>query len=168
MARSQWRSASLLALKCLARLLEIDSVSKFNSATLSTTTLRLLLALSNSEEPWSSKETSEVVHDILGRYGQRVHSAEFITQDILQDYIRPLFKSSRPSTVTEQGRKATGERLPNEKHTRLFDPVKKPWRFQEVAATTIFRWAIVNSDVIHVTLKEVEVCADSGVERTDV
>ena len=37
-----------------------------------------------------------------------------------------------------------------------------------MAAITIFRWAIMNSDVRDVLLKKVEVCADNGVERADV
>lgn len=60
-----------------------------------------------------------------------------------------MFKNSKPSTVTEQGRKETVESLPNQRlsASHLYDPARKPWKFREVGSITIFRWAIEKSDV---------------------
>lgn len=88
----------------------------------------------------------------------KTERARFITEDVLTDFLRPLFAKSRPATVTVSGRPAAfpeppsrygqgegfggGEEILN----------AKPWKYTRRYAVTVFGWAVENTDVSNLPL----------------
>ncbi|KAI0486519.1 hypothetical protein F4859DRAFT_528235 [Xylaria cf. heliscus] len=78
--------------------------------------------------------------------------ARFITEDVLTDFLRPLFAKSRPATVTVSGRPAAfPEPAPRYGQGDGFgsgeDVVDaKPWKYKQRYAVTVFGWAVEITD----------------------
>ncbi|KAK8033583.1 poly polymerase protein [Apiospora marii] len=69
--------------------------------------------------------------------------AEFITDSLLTQHLRPLFSKSRPATVNPSGRKAAF--VEEQPSTVLEDRATKPWKYAHVYAVTVFEWAVTNA-----------------------
>ncbi|KAI0451456.1 hypothetical protein F5B21DRAFT_527977 [Xylaria acuta] len=82
----------------------------------------------------------------------KTERARFITEDVLTDFLRPLFAKSRPATVTVSGRPAAfpdtpsrygqGEGFGGGEET--IDA--KPWKYTRRYAVTVFEWAVESAD----------------------
>ncbi|KAK5624729.1 hypothetical protein RRF57_000445 [Xylaria bambusicola] len=86
----------------------------------------------------------------------KTEQARFITEDILTNFLRPLFAKSRPATVTASGRPAAfPEKSPRYAQGDGFgtDDVasQKPWKYTQRYAVTLFEWSVVkaNADLFH-------------------
>ncbi|KAK6827627.1 hypothetical protein PG987_010968 [Apiospora arundinis] len=66
--------------------------------------------------------------------------ADFITDTLLTQHLRPLFSKSRPATVTASGRKAAFVEAPDA--AMLEDRAAKAWKYTHVYAVTVFDWAV--------------------------
>jgi hypothetical protein len=74
---------------------------------------------------------------------------EFLTETVLQAYLRPLFSKSKPSSITASGRKAEytdglgskAESMPDE------SAVTKPWKYTDMRAIPAVAWAVREADV---------------------
>jgi hypothetical protein len=74
---------------------------------------------------------------------------QFLTDTVLQKYLRPLFSKSKPSSITASGRKAEytdssairGENIPEE------SALTKPWKYTDQRAIPAFAWAVHEADV---------------------
>ncbi|KAK8010275.1 hypothetical protein PG990_009240 [Apiospora arundinis] len=67
--------------------------------------------------------------------------ADFITDTLLTQHLRPLFSKSRPATVTASGRKAAFVEEPDTA-AMLEDRAAKAWKYTHVYAVTVFDWAV--------------------------
>ncbi len=143
--RQIWQHTSLKALECLANLVALQLPQK----ELPIKSLIILTAYTNPLDVWNSTEPSQVAIDLLGRHGEKGSSNHFITHDLLQDFIRPLFRNSRPDTVTAEGRKVTTQSVVDQRFSSVtqFDPVKKPWKYDDIYATTVLKWALQTANV---------------------
>ncbi|KAI0131979.1 hypothetical protein BJ170DRAFT_679875 [Xylariales sp. AK1849] len=111
---------------------------------------RVLLAMTaftNSQDPWTTKESSTLSQALLNKQlveaGQRT---EFITEIILNGFLRTQFSKSRPSTITASGRKA--EFIEATRYGSMdaeSDETSKPWKHKHRYAITIFEWAVLNA-----------------------
>jgi hypothetical protein len=92
---------------------------------------------------------------------------EFLTEKVLQHYLRPLFSKSKPSSITASGRKAEytdsaatqGESMPDE------SALTKPWKYTDLRAVPAFAWALREADVSSII--ESSICA-SGVSHVQL
>jgi hypothetical protein len=74
---------------------------------------------------------------------------EFLTEKVLQQYLRPLFSKSKPASITASGRKAEytdsaatrGESMPEE------SALTKPWKYTDLRAIPAIEWAVREADV---------------------
>ncbi|KAI0553635.1 hypothetical protein F4679DRAFT_429842 [Xylaria curta] len=84
--------------------------------------------------------------------GPKTERARFITEDVLTDFLRPLFAKSRPATVTVSGRPAAfPEPPPRYGQGEGFEGGEniinaKPWKYRRQYAVTVFEWAVGNTD----------------------
>lgn len=94
--------------------------------------------------PWATPEASELAGLVLEKQLAQYFTAEtLIVKTILQEYLRPLFSKSRPSTVTASGRKAEFRDDDEDYRRGLRDEIEaKPWKFADHRAIAIFRWAV--------------------------
>jgi hypothetical protein len=142
----QWKAMSMLALKSIRCLESYDYIP---GEMIGSATLLSLLAFTKPTDVWNSKPAYELAKDILDRHKLKVCSDQFITEYVLNSFIRPLFMKSRPDTVTSEGRKATNTNAVDQRHrgSNGFDPATKPWKFRDIHAVTVFGWAIANAQV---------------------
>lgn len=78
---------------------------------------------------------------------KQVESSEFVVDYILQKLIRPLFSKSRPSTVTETGRKAMPSSEPPKRFDIDAEKKDKPWKYRDAYTITVFEWVVENASV---------------------
>ncbi|GAW21640.1 hypothetical protein ANO14919_111630 [Xylariales sp. No.14919] len=82
----------------------------------------------------------------------KTEQARFITEDVLTDFLRPLFAKSRPITVTASGRPAAFPEPPSrysqgDGFGGADDvTVTKPWKYTRRYAVTVFEWAVEIAD----------------------
>ncbi|KAI1750911.1 hypothetical protein F4782DRAFT_548303 [Xylaria castorea] len=82
----------------------------------------------------------------------KTERARFITEDVLTDFLRPLFARSRPATVTLSGRPAAfPEPSPRYGQGEGFGGGQeiinaKPWKYARQYAVTVFEWTVGNTD----------------------
>lgn len=94
--------------------------------------------------PWTTRETSSVARRALElQLTKRLPLEDLLVETVLKGYLRPLFSSSGPKTVTASGRKAefTNE---DDAHADLRDESKeaKPWKYADHRATAVFQWTV--------------------------
>lgn len=106
-----------------------------------------IVAYTDAEDPWTQRTVQEAAEQVLSYHQKQLISHEFIIEHVLLGYIRPLFSDSQPTSVTSQGRKALTHMVQKPRHLRDLDASKKPWKFREVSAMAVLRWAIRNMDV---------------------
>ncbi|KAI1356918.1 hypothetical protein F5Y01DRAFT_7531 [Xylaria sp. FL0043] len=79
--------------------------------------------------------------------------ARFITEDVLTGFLRPIFAKSRSAAVTASGRPAAFPEPPS-RYTQGDGfgggaddiTVKKPWKYKQRYAVTVFEWSVENAD----------------------
>jgi len=112
-------------------------------------TLLSIIAYTDAEDPWTLESTQRMAEQVLGYHQTQLISHDFIIEHVLLGFIRSLFSDSQTSSVTSQGRKAINQTV---HHLPDLDASKKPWKFREVSAMTVLRWAIRNMDVSNLRL----------------
>lgn len=109
-----------------------------------------VLAYSDAEDPWASEATQKSALKLLSIHQTQLLANIFIIDYVLIGFVRPLFSTSKPAAISLQGRKALNS-ISNDRSRFSEDPVSKPWKFRDIYAVTIFRWAVRNADVRHLT-----------------
>jgi hypothetical protein len=145
-ARAAWIFTSVFALKSIRFLKLYDLVPESN---VGRTALLSLLAFTQLGDAWNSKPAHEIAIDTLNCLSHEVQSEEFIVDYVLKVFLRPLFASSAPRTITPQGRKAPNENLGDNaiKVTNSLDTISKPWKCGDIYAVTVFKWVVSRVDV---------------------
>ncbi|KAI2638132.1 hypothetical protein GGS21DRAFT_488835 [Xylaria nigripes] len=147
---------------------------------LPTKTLLSIIAFTNLNDPWSTSPCAQLSQTLLSDYFQNrsppqvvkpalsfprsvrseparqapeTEQTRFITEDILMDFLRPLFAKSRPNAVTISGRPAAfPEPPPRYAQGESYGggandvTVMKPWKYTRRYAVTVFEWAVKNAD----------------------
>ncbi|KAK3353539.1 hypothetical protein B0T25DRAFT_214675 [Lasiosphaeria hispida] len=111
-----------------------------------------LIALADTTQDWtkiSPKVPGRVNALLQARFaGDHAKKEQFIAEEILQRYLRPLFSKSKPASITAAGRKAEyqdpsagrGEGLPDDSEET------KPWKFKDARAIPAVAWAVDQAD----------------------
>jgi hypothetical protein len=117
--------------------------------------LYALLVYTDETQTWCGADTKAVATRLLeqqlsipGGPGKD----QFLTETVLQTYLRPLFSKSKPSSITASGRKAEyadssaaagsrGGSFPDESART------KPWKYTDLRAIPAIAWAVREADV---------------------
>lgn len=114
--------------------------------------LYTLLAYTDETPAEGNHETEAVANRLLEQQFSIPDSLtkdKFLTETVLQTYLRPLFSQSKPSSITASGRKAEyadgggskAESMPDE------SAVTKPWKYTDMRAIPAVAWAVREADV---------------------
>ncbi len=106
-----------------------------------------IIAYTDVEDSWTPEATQREAERVLDYHKEQLKTHDFLVEHVLVGFIRPLFSNSRTTSVTSQGRKALSQTVQKPYNLRGQDESKKPWKFKEVSAMTVLRWAISNMDV---------------------
>lgn len=139
------RAVCKLGLQALEELIKLN-----NSGRLSDNVLLTILAFTDKSQDWAAPETAAIAARLLDQqFGTSGSSQEqFITDSILQGYLRPLFSRSKPSSITTSGRKAEyidgsaarGQNIPDD------TAQTKPWKYIDLRAIPAITWAVNQAD----------------------
>ncbi|KAL2140987.1 hypothetical protein VTI28DRAFT_2992 [Corynascus sepedonium] len=111
-----------------------------------------LLACADETQTWPRPETKTTAERLLEQQLKNVPDAptkeKFLTETVLQTYLRPLFSKSKPASVTASGRRAEyadgaanrGESMPDE------SALIKPWKYTDLRAVSAVGWAVREAD----------------------
>lgn len=143
-AKAHFRRSSSIVLESMELLNEQFMTSE---AETEPAVLLSLIAYTNPDDPWNSDVTQRCANQILGRHQEQLLAPAFIIDHVLRGYIKPLFSSSKPPTVTPQGRKVISTASVSTYAQNDLDRSRKPWKFQHVSAVTVLGWAIKEMNV---------------------
>ncbi|KAK3904960.1 mitochondrial CCA tRNA nucleotidyltransferase [Staphylotrichum tortipilum] len=115
------------------------------------TVLYTLLAYTDPAQPYTTPSTSSLASDLVQAQltlPSGPSKSDFLTRDVLQEYLRPLFSASKPAAVTAQGRRAEyvddaaakAGRMPEE------NVQVKPWKYGDLRAVGVVAWAVREVD----------------------
>ncbi|RYP89249.1 hypothetical protein DL770_004468 [Monosporascus sp. CRB-9-2] len=140
---SELVSRGTLGLKILSKLRAKHHIK------LGASTLISITAFINTEDPWTTTESASLDRELLDECFQpqpQEQRTKFITEDILSNFLRPLFSKSRPATVTASGRKAEFVEPSRYDNASAEAEARKPWKYGQRYAITVFEWAVLQSD----------------------
>jgi hypothetical protein len=110
-----------------------------------------LLVYTDEKCQWISPDARRRASSILEQQfnAAGITKEQFITDVILQRYLRPVFSGSRPASITASGRKAEytdsaatrGESIPDD------TALTKPWKYTDRRAIPALAWAVREADV---------------------
>ncbi|KFY17568.1 hypothetical protein V492_00549 [Pseudogymnoascus sp. VKM F-4246] len=143
-ARAEWRFTSIFALKSIKLLKSYDLILETNTMS---EVLLGLLAFTQLGDTWNSKTAYEISMDTLNYQPQEALTETFIVDYVLKRFLRPLFATSTPKTITSQGRKAPNENLGNRiTEVASADGISKPWKSKYIYSVTVFKWVVTRAD----------------------
>ncbi|KAH8594490.1 hypothetical protein B0O99DRAFT_625064 [Bisporella sp. PMI_857] len=108
-------------------------------------TLLPAIAFVSSRDSWVTSAIIRTAQKHLSHYNSQVTSREFIVNFLLQNFIRPLFSKSRPSTITSTGRKAIPSSEPPKRFDAAAETRDKPWKYRKPYAVTVLEWTVQNA-----------------------
>ncbi|KAL2023969.1 hypothetical protein VTK56DRAFT_204 [Thermocarpiscus australiensis] len=140
------RSVSNLGMQALEALTKQTSSARLDDEEV----LLTLVAFTDESQEWSDPETAAIASTILKQLfsSSGPTKEQFITETVLQRYLRPLFSKSKPSSVTASGRKAAytdsldtrGQSIPDD------SAQTKPWKYIDLRAVPAVAWAVSEAD----------------------
>jgi hypothetical protein len=129
----------------------LEALIKQNPVRLDDEVLYTILPYTDETQTEGSHETEAIANRLLEQQFSIPGSStkeEFLTETVLQAYLRPLFSKSKPSSITASGRKAEytdggskAESMPDE------SAVTKPWKYTDMRAIPAVAWAVRKADV---------------------
>ncbi|KAI9800317.1 MAG: hypothetical protein M1833_003431 [Piccolia ochrophora] len=139
-ALSQFHELSRLSVHNLDRLdllLPLSHYPRYSSL------IKVLACFTDTRDSWTGNDTQKLVTAFLARYQSLLRQEEVLVEECLQRAVRPAFSSSRPSTVTSQGRKAMF-RSAEGQSSFIDETSSKPWKFGAAYTVTLFQWVLQN------------------------
>ncbi|KAK8080862.1 hypothetical protein PG997_008680 [Apiospora hydei] len=125
----------------------LHTLTTHHPFTLSPSALLSVVAYTKPQDSWTSDTSADTARSLLQSQfsqeppaGKKLNKADFITDTLLTQHLRPLFSKSRPATVTASGRKAAF--VEEQPSTVLEDKAAKAWKYSHVYAITAFEWAV--------------------------
>ncbi|KAH7035688.1 uncharacterized protein B0I36DRAFT_264958 [Microdochium trichocladiopsis] len=107
-----------------------------------------LIAYTDATVQWSDPDLAESAQEVLDAHFDHGNTSvqQFILEDVLHAFIRPLFSKSRPATVTASGRKAEFVQTSRYDTFNADAEANKPWKYQSRYAITVFAWTVDHAD----------------------
>ncbi|KAL8372427.1 hypothetical protein RB595_001974 [Gaeumannomyces hyphopodioides] len=97
--------------------------------------------------PWTTPEAARRAADVARAVAERKGKTVLIADDVLRDYLRPLFSKSRPAAVTASGRRAEFAEEPGALGSLALETrAAKPWKHTDLRAVPVFAWALYEAD----------------------
>ncbi|KAI1644368.1 uncharacterized protein F4817DRAFT_219778 [Daldinia loculata] len=134
-------------------LLALDALTKIPSKTgplqFPHSVLLRITAFTNATDPWTTAESRSLSQSLLEAQLQQLGDSQtrvFIVEDILANFLRPLFSKSRPAAITASGRKAEYVEPSRYDGASRESPETKPWKYAHRYAVTVFAWAVEHAD----------------------
>jgi hypothetical protein len=125
------------------------------TSALSVDALLTLMALGDTIDPWTTKEAADKAQEIANKIVDCLEgpeAAQWVIKNVLNQYLRPLFEKSKPTSVTLSGRPAAysnseeAERgLPDESRKT------KPWKYRDLRSISVLSWTIKWANVSYKT-----------------
>lgn len=134
----------LAALEQVAKMLPIGLIQ------LPASSLLRVTAFTNPADPWTNPESFALSRTLLlplQGEKQREKRTKLIVDEILTNFLRPLFSKSRPAAVTASGRKAEYVEPSRYDNVDQESSETKPWKYVHRYAITVFAWAVRQADV---------------------
>ncbi|PVH80343.1 hypothetical protein DL98DRAFT_588452 [Cadophora sp. DSE1049] len=137
------RRRGALGLQSLLKLLTLPDMPQ-QSAPISAQMLISVIAFTSPRDVWSTPTSLTTAQQLLALpfTQSALQDPEFISTDVLQRFIRPLFSASKPRTVTFAGRKAIPSSAPLKRYDFHEERASKPWLYETVYAVTVLEWAV--------------------------
>jgi len=127
----------------LTQVLSLDRTTQLSGQALLT-----VISLADAKQPWTTPAAAHDALEIVNAELARRDKTDFITDDILKDYLRPLFSKAKPPTITASGRKAEfAADTEAYRNLELETRQGKPWKYEDLRAIAVFAWAVNESDV---------------------
>lgn len=145
-AQADTKKIATWGLKSLI-LLHVDLVS---TEVINPKVLISAIAYTNPLDRWTDAAMMASANTLLSHFATQSMSTKFIINDILTDFIRPLFsKTKRLETITASGRKAMESSAPPARFDagKEMDHKNQPWRYDAVYTITVLGWVVENIDV---------------------
>ena len=137
---------SSLGLQALETLVKGTNLERLDDEILLT-----LVSFTDETQDWANPETAKIATALLEQQfsSDSLSREKFITETVLQRYLRPLFSRSKPASITASGRKAEytdssaarGQSIPDD------TAQTKPWKYTDLRAIPAVSWAISQADV---------------------
>ncbi|KAK4103520.1 hypothetical protein N658DRAFT_494005 [Parathielavia hyrcaniae] len=113
--------------------------------------LYTLLVYTDDDQSWASRETKASARELLEQQFSVPGSPtkeQFLTETLLQHYLRPLFSKSEPSSITASGRKAEYTDSAATRAATMPDEsaLTKPWKYTDLRAIPALAWAVREAD----------------------
>ena len=137
------RQRGTLGLQSIYKLLQLPDTQQKCVPT-SSEFLISILAFTSAGDVWSTPTSLATAQQLLTlpSIQNSLQAPDFVSVDILQGFIRPLFSASKPRTVTSAGRKAMPSSAPLKRHDFSEERASKPWLYETVYAVTVLEWAV--------------------------
>ncbi|KAL2070390.1 hypothetical protein VTL71DRAFT_13416 [Oculimacula yallundae] len=138
------RQKGNLGLQIILKLLTLPEISKSSSIPIGKEVLISILAFTSARDIWSTSTSLATTQQILALplIQSGLEAPDFISIDILQQFIRPLFSASKPRTVTAAGRKAMPSTAPLKRYDFDDEKASRPWLYKTVYALAVLEWAV--------------------------
>lgn len=140
------RAISHLGMQVLGALLQGPNPPRLDDEVLLT-----IVAFTDETQDWTTPETVQIATALLEQQfrASGPTQEQFITETLLQRYLRPLFSKSKPASITASGRKAEyadtsaaqGQNIPDD------SAQTKPWKYTDLRAVPAMGWAVSQADV---------------------
>ncbi|KAL2011288.1 hypothetical protein VTN00DRAFT_4006 [Thermoascus crustaceus] len=105
-----------------------------------------LASFTSGKDPWTTKWAREQALSALDSYVSAIRAENdalwSTLEEILKSKIKPLFAKTKNPAITAAGRKNLHPIPQPRFDSGMLDPETKPWKFQNVYATTLFAWII--------------------------
>ena len=112
---------------------------------LSPSTVITLISLTDDTQPYSTPLSTDLASGLLFCHLMGRDRPSFPVDTVLTSYLKPLFSSSRPPTVTPSGRKAAfpdNDSLSREPGLPDDSRRTKPWKYVDLRSIPVLTWAI--------------------------
>lgn len=106
-----------------------------------------LASFTSVDDPWTTKEGATKATEMLQSFTTKIRadadpSFWSVIEQILKERIKPLFAKTKNPAITATGRKNFHPVPLPRFDTSILDPESKPWKINDVYATTVFAWVI--------------------------
>ncbi|KAH9883763.1 hypothetical protein F4778DRAFT_801046 [Xylariomycetidae sp. FL2044] len=129
----------------------LDILTRTYDVPLQSPTLLHVTAYTQPLDPWTTPTSRALARSLLdSQLPTRDRRTKFITDKVLNGFLRGLFSRARPATVTASGRKAEfvePSRYNGHADRELAEA--KPWKYEMRYAVAVFEWAVEEADQPH-------------------
>jgi hypothetical protein len=135
-----------LAISCIKHLNDIHAILEVTNPEKVFTTL---LSFTSPHDPWTTSTSLQDAVTVLQSYmeTERRLKCWHILERLCESKIRPIFAKTKNPAITVSGRKNLHP-LPQPRFDEsLFDPETKPWKHNDVYATTVLEWILAQYTV---------------------